>query len=127
MSKKNVLVAYGTRPEAIKLARLVLALQADGQFQPKIVFSGQHNELIESAHQFFGLVPEYTLNVMAKNQSLDEVHVKVVEGISDILREVVCSLLVVQVTHQPHLRLRWQVFFNGYPLPILRQGFDLMT
>lgn len=68
----RVMVVYGTRPEAIKLAPVILALRADPRFATTVVVTGQHGRILDEVNEFFGIVPDADLDVMKQGQSLTE-------------------------------------------------------
>ena len=61
---KKVLVIFGTRPEAIKMAPLVLALAADPRFEARVCVTAQHREMLDQVLELFGIVPDYDLDMM---------------------------------------------------------------
>ena len=68
--KPKISIIFGTRPEAIKLAPLALALKADERFECRIWVTGQHRQMLDQVLQVFGIVPDIDLNLMQANQSL---------------------------------------------------------
>ena len=67
---KKILSVFGTRPEAIKMAPLVKALEADERFESKVCVTGQHREMLDQVLGIFDINPEYDLNLMKHNQNL---------------------------------------------------------
>ncbi|MFZ2619645.1 MAG: UDP-N-acetylglucosamine 2-epimerase (non-hydrolyzing), partial [Alphaproteobacteria bacterium] len=65
MKTQKAMVIFGTRPEAIKLAPLVRALQKDSRFTCTTVFTGQHRDMVKPILEWFDITPTYTLDVMA--------------------------------------------------------------
>lgn len=57
------MAVYGTRPEGIKMAPIVLALQNDPRFRVRVVVTGQHREMLDQVNQNFGIVPDHDLNI----------------------------------------------------------------
>ncbi len=70
---KKILVCFGTRPEAIKMCPLVIALRKKQCFDVKIVVSGQHKEMLQSVLKVFHMVPDYNLDIMKENQTLFDI------------------------------------------------------
>ncbi len=70
MQKKKVLLVFGTRPEAIKMAPLALAFQNAEDFDTKICVTAQHREMLDQVMSFFNLKADYDLNIMKPNQNL---------------------------------------------------------
>ena len=67
----RVMLVYGTRPEAIKLAPLVTAMRDDERFNPIVVVTGQHREMLDQVHDFFGIVPDDDLDIHSPGQTLN--------------------------------------------------------
>ncbi|WP_375165161.1 UDP-N-acetylglucosamine 2-epimerase, partial [Streptomyces sp.] len=65
----TVMAVYGTRPEAIKMAPLVLALQQDPRFRVEVVVTGQHREMLDQVNENFGIVPDRDLNIHTPGQT----------------------------------------------------------
>jgi UDP-N-acetylglucosamine 2-epimerase (non-hydrolysing) len=83
----KVFVVLGTRPEAIKLAPVVLALRDDPDLEPVLVSTGQHREMVESALNWFGLEPDADLSVMTPNQTLTQVVARSLTGLDALIGE----------------------------------------
>jgi UDP-N-acetylglucosamine 2-epimerase (non-hydrolysing) len=95
MRKKKVLIVFGTRPEAIKMAPLVHALSKDDHFESKICVTAQHREMLDQVLELFEIIPDYDLNIMKKSQSLHDVTVNVLKGIQPVLEEFLPDLVLV--------------------------------
>ena len=68
---KKILLVFGTRPEAIKMAPLVKALQRDTEhFETKVCVTAQHRQMLDQVLEVFDIIPDYDLNIMAPNQDL---------------------------------------------------------
>src|SRR5438067_1113206 len=73
MAKKTVMAIFGTRPEAIKLAPVILEMQCPhSPFDPIVCVTGQHREMLDQVLNWFGIVPDQDLDLMQANQSLSE-------------------------------------------------------
>ena len=92
----NIVAVIGTRPEAIKMAPVILALRDATMFKTKVCVTGQHRELLHSALRLFDIAPDYNLNVMRPNQSLDDVTTSILQFLGEVLDEVKPNLLLVQ-------------------------------
>ena len=74
---KKILLVFGTRPEAIKMAPLVKALQKDTEhFETCVCVTAQHRQMLDQVLEVFGITPEYDLNIMAPNQDLYDITAK---------------------------------------------------
>lgn len=94
MLQKHILLIFGTRPEAIKLASLALTLKTD--FKVSICLTGQHVELIEPILCQLNLTADYTLNSLKKRQSLTILTTKIISGINKILTTQSFDGVIVQ-------------------------------
>jgi UDP-N-acetylglucosamine 2-epimerase (non-hydrolysing) len=92
----KVLVIFGTRPEAIKLAPVIAALNQHKQFKVVSAFTGQHAHLADQARKLFGLVPDHELRVMTANQPLNVLCSRLFEKLDRLLLREAPDLIVVQ-------------------------------
>ncbi|ATQ78509.1 UDP-N-acetylglucosamine 2-epimerase (non-hydrolyzing) [Massilia violaceinigra] len=93
---QKLLFVFGTRPEAIKLAPVVLAARAHGGFEVVVCVSAQHREMLDSVLAFFGIVPEFDLNLMKPGQTLTGVTTGVLDGLVPVLEQVRPDWMIVQ-------------------------------
>ncbi len=84
---KKVLIVFGTRPEAIKMASVVKAFQNDGDFDAKVCVTAQHREMLDQVLNFFNITPDYDLDLMKPNQNLYSLTGDIVMGMKPILEE----------------------------------------
>lgn len=96
MSRKRVVVAFGTRPEAIKMAPIVHRLARRDCFDVKVVVTGQHREMLDQVLDLFGIVPDADLDVMLPRQTLDQVASRVLERLGPVLDELAPDVVLVQ-------------------------------
>jgi UDP-N-acetylglucosamine 2-epimerase (non-hydrolysing) len=71
--KKKIMVVFGTRPEAIKMAPVVKACKARPELDVKVCVTAQHRQMLDQVMDIFGLTADFDLNVMAPNQTLGDV------------------------------------------------------
>jgi UDP-N-acetylglucosamine 2-epimerase (non-hydrolysing) len=81
----KVLTVFGTRPEAIKMAPLVLALQMDPRFEAQVCVTGQHREMLDQVLTLFAIRPYFDLDIMKPGQDLTAVMVAILGGMKDVL------------------------------------------
>ncbi|EZQ19864.1 UDP-N-acetylglucosamine 2-epimerase (non-hydrolyzing) [Halopseudomonas bauzanensis] len=81
----KTLCVFGTRPEAIKMAPLVQALNADSRFESRLCVTGQHREMLDQVLDLFGLAPDHDLNIMKPGQDLTGVTCSILQGLRDVL------------------------------------------
>lgn len=93
---KKILLVFGTRPEAIKMAPLVNELKSrSGDFNVTVCVTGQHRQMLDQVLDLFGIKPEYDLNIMSKGQDLYDVTSKVLLGMRDILAQERPDIILV--------------------------------
>jgi UDP-N-acetylglucosamine 2-epimerase (non-hydrolysing) len=93
---KNLLFVFGTRPETIKMAPLILQAQQDSRFKALVCSTGQHREMIKPLFDFFGIRPDFDLDLMKPGQSLIDISLGVMSGLQNILKTQKVDALVVQ-------------------------------
>ncbi len=120
--KREVLFVFGTRPEAIKLAPVVHALMAEGSFAPRICVTGQHREMLDQVLRFFGLVPDFDLNLMTSNQTLSSLTARVLQGVSDVLASAKPRLVVVQGDTTTTFAGALSAFLHNIPVAHVEAG-----
>ena len=84
MNKLKVMSVFGTRPEAIKMAPLVKALQASEQIESIVCLTGQHREMLDSVMEIFQLTGDYDLHIMEKRQTLSTITTKTLLGMDSV-------------------------------------------
>jgi len=94
--KKKILIIVGTRPEAIKVAPLYHEFKRNGNFDVVVGLTGQHKELIYQALDFFQIKPDFDLQLMTENQSLNTLLSKVIVGIDNALIDIRPDFILVQ-------------------------------
>lgn len=82
---RKVLLVFGTRPEAIKMAPLVKAFKQDKAFETKVCVTGQHREMLDQVLDFFDIEPDYDLNLMRPNQNLYTLTSDIIIGLKEVL------------------------------------------
>lgn len=97
MTRNNkVVILIGTRPEAIKLIPLYLSLKSAEDFEPIIVSTGQHREMLNQVFDFFGVKPDHDLELMFKNQSLAGITSLLFKEIQGCISKIDPNMIVVQ-------------------------------
>ena len=93
---KKILLVFGTRPEAIKMAPLVKEFQKDTEhFETKVCVTAQHRQMLDQVLEVFGITPDYDLNIMAPNQDLYDITSKVLLGLRDVLKDFAPDVVLV--------------------------------
>lgn len=92
---KKVLSIFGTRPEAIKMAPLVKALEKESSIVSKVCVTAQHREMLDQVLEMFDIVPDYDLNLMKPGQDLFDITSNVLFGMKDVLSEFEPDMVLV--------------------------------
>lgn len=92
---KKVLIVFGTRPEAIKMAPLVQSLKLDSRFDVKVCVTAQHREMLDQVLDLFGIEPDYDLNLMKAAQTLNDLTARILIGIKPVFQEFKPDVVMV--------------------------------
>ncbi|MGH6786061.1 MAG: non-hydrolyzing UDP-N-acetylglucosamine 2-epimerase, partial [Novosphingobium sp.] len=92
----TILVVFGTRPEAIKLFPVVAALKADPRFDCRVCVSAQHRGMLDQVLDIAGIVPDFDLDLMQPDQSLDALSAALLTGLGQVMDEVRPARVIVQ-------------------------------
>lgn len=96
MGKIKVMTIFGTRPEAIKMAPLVLELKKYSELiEPIVTVTAQHRQMLDQVMDIFHIKPDYDLNIMKDRQTLAGVTVRALEGLDDVMKSVKPDLVLV--------------------------------
>ena len=93
--KKKILISFGTRPEALKLVKLIYFLKKEKTLNVKICVSGQHQQMLKQVLKLFGIEPDFNLKVMKSNQSLNLLASKILEKFNKVLLDFKPDLILV--------------------------------
>ncbi|MEU4207416.1 non-hydrolyzing UDP-N-acetylglucosamine 2-epimerase [Rothia terrae] len=93
---KKIMTVYGTRPEAIKVAPIIKALEAADNFESIPVVTGQHREMLDQVNNLFEITPVEDLNIMSTNQTLNGIVSKVIAGVDEIYAKYEPDAVIVQ-------------------------------
>ena len=92
---KKILLVFGTRPEAIKMAPLAKAFEKEGTIESKVCVTAQHREMLDQVLEIFYIKPDYDLNLMKPGQDLYDITVNVLLGMKDVLNDFKPDLVLV--------------------------------
>ncbi|MBA5244193.1 non-hydrolyzing UDP-N-acetylglucosamine 2-epimerase [Corynebacterium haemomassiliense] len=121
-AKPRILVVYGTRPEAIKLAPVIGALRDDSRHDCIVVSSGQHREMILPVEEWFGIEPDFRLGVMKDNQGLNSMVAKLLADFNDIFKTEKPDFVMVQGDTSTALAGALAAFHLQIPVAHLEAG-----
>lgn len=122
MTKLNILVVFGTRPEAIKLAPLVKLLAQDGAFALKVCVTAQQREMLDQALALFEIVPEIDLDLMQNGQSLTDLNARMLAALQQVLMDVQPDLVVVHGDTTTAFTAALAAFYQKIPVAHIEAG-----
>ncbi len=96
MRQHKVMTVYGTRPEAIKVATVIEALERDERFESIAVVTGQHREMLDQVNTMFGITPKHDLDLMKPGQALNGIVSRAIAGIDELLVAEQPDVVIVQ-------------------------------
>ncbi|MDU0347384.1 non-hydrolyzing UDP-N-acetylglucosamine 2-epimerase [Actinomyces sp. MRS3W] len=119
---KNVMVIYGTRPEAIKLAPVIRGLQEHKDVRPTLVSTGQHREMLAQVNEIFGLVPDHDLDAFAAGQTLNALSAKIFARLDPVLESARPDAVLVQGDTTTVAAAALAAFYRRVPVIHLEAG-----
>ena len=123
MIMKKILLVFGTRPEAIKMAPLVKKLQEMPEaFQTIVCVTGQHREMLDQVLRLFDITPEYDLNIMKPNQDLYDITSRILLGMRDVLKEVQPDIVLVHGDTTTSMAAALAAFYQQIPVGHVEAG-----
>lgn len=122
MDKINVLIAFGTRPEAIKMAPLVKALQADPQFNAKVLVTAQHREMLDQVLNVFNIHPDFDLNIMQPNQTLSQITARILSEMDQVYAEFRPDIVLVHGDTLTAFVVAQSAFYNQIDIGHVEAG-----
>jgi UDP-N-acetylglucosamine 2-epimerase (non-hydrolysing) len=120
--KPLVMTVYGTRPEAIKVAPVIRALENSLLMRSTTVATGQHREMLDEVNRIFGIHPDYDLDIMKHGQTLAQITTRVLEGLDPILADVRPDAVIVQGDTTTSTAAAIAAFYRQIPVIHLEAG-----
>lgn len=122
-NRKRVLLVFGTRPEAIKLAPLVKAFQQQADaFETVVCVTGQHREMLDQVLRLFEIVPDYDLNIMKDRQDLYDITARVLVGMRDVIKAVQPNVVFVHGDTTTSMASALAAFYQQIPVAHIEAG-----
>jgi UDP-N-acetylglucosamine 2-epimerase (non-hydrolysing) len=118
----RVCLILGTRPEAIKLAPVILAFQGDRRFQTEVVLTGQHREMVDRVMDFFDLRGDRDLAIMQPRQTLTDITCRSLQGLADYFGERSPDLVIVQGDTTTAFAAALAAFYQQIPVGHVEAG-----
>ena len=120
---KKVMLVFGTRPEAIKMAPLVKEFQKfPDQFETIVCVTGQHREMLDQVLQIFDIIPDYDLNIMKQGQDLYDITARVLTGMRDVLIKCKPDVVLVHGDTTTSTAAALAAFYQQIPVGHVEAG-----
>ena len=120
---KKIMLVFGTRPEAIKMAPLVKEFQKySREFRTIVCVTGQHREMLDQVLKIFEITPDYDLNIMKQGQDLYDVTSRVLLGMRDVLKEVLPDVVLVHGDTTTSTAAALAAFYQQIPVGHIEAG-----
>ena len=120
---KKIMLVFGTRPEAIKMAPLVKEFQKyPEEFKTIVCVTGQHREMLDQVLHIFEITPDYDLNIMKQGQDLYDVTARVLTGMRDVLKEVQPDIVLVHGDTTTSTASALAAFYQQIPVGHVEAG-----
>ena len=119
---KKVLLVFGTRPEAIKMAPLVKKFQEDSEFQTIVCVTAQHREMLDQVLDIFDIKPDYDLNIMKQGQDLYDITSRVLLELRDVLSETNPDVVLVHGDTTTSTAAALAAFYKQIPVAHVEAG-----
>lgn len=121
-NKKKILLAFGTRPEAIKMAPLVSSLRAKDEFNVEVCSTGQHKEILTQVLNIFNISVDYNLDIMKQNQDLYDITSSVLLGMRVVLRKSNPDLVLVHGDTTTSMTTSLAAYYQQIPVGHIEAG-----
>jgi UDP-N-acetylglucosamine 2-epimerase (non-hydrolysing) len=120
--RRKIMVVYGTRPEAIKVAPLIQALASSAFFVPVAAVTAQHRSMLDQVNHVFGIEPQFDLNIHRPGQTLAEITMRALQGVHSLLAEQRPDAVVVQGDTTTVFAAALAAFYQQIPVVHLEAG-----
>lgn len=122
-NRKKILIVFGTRPEAIKMAPIVKEFQKyPGQFETLVCVTGQHREMLDQVLKLFDIEPNYDLNIMRQGQDLYDIMSRVLLGMRDVLIDSKPEIVLVHGDTTTSTAAALSAFYQQIPVGHVEAG-----
>jgi UDP-N-acetylglucosamine 2-epimerase (non-hydrolysing) len=118
----KLLVTIGTRPEAIKMAPLIMRVKSDSRFDTRLCVTGQHREMIDNVLTLFNISPDFDLNVMRPSQTLSSLTSAILLGMDEVYRQFRPDLILVHGDTSTTLSTALAAYYHRIPVGHVEAG-----
>lgn len=122
MKKLKVMLAFGTRPEAIKMCPLVLEMKKNQRIDSVVCLTGQHREMLEQVMKIFNVEADYNLNIMKQQQKLEDITTAILKEIGGILEKEQLDIVLVHGDTTTSFAVALATFYRGIPIGHVEAG-----
>jgi len=123
MKRKKIAIVFGTRPEAIKMAPVILELKKHSDiFETLVIVTAQHREMLDQALKVFDLTPDYDLNIMKKNQSLSDITSDALKGIETLYKKEQPDMVLVHGDTTTSFSAALAAYYHRIPIGHVEAG-----
>lgn len=122
MTYKKIMLVFGTRPEAIKMAPLALELKNHPEFDVKVCVTAQHRQMLDQVLELFELTPDYDLNLMQPGQDLYDITTRALLGLRDVFSEAKPDLVLVHGDTTTTFAASLSAFYQRIPVGHVEAG-----
>jgi UDP-N-acetylglucosamine 2-epimerase (non-hydrolysing) len=126
----SIMPIFGTRPEAIKMAPIVSALQESPLFRCIVTVTGQHREMLDQVNELFGIVPDHDLDILRQGQTLSAIMTRTIDGLESLFAGSRPDAVVVQGDTTTSTAAAIAAFYHGIPVVHVEAGLrsgDLLS
>lgn len=120
--KKKILCVVGTRPEAIKMAPVILALQQEPWVDVRVLATAQHRHMLDQVNEFFGITPDIDLDIMRPNQALTELTARLLMKLDEVLESERPDVVLVQGDTTTVMSVALACFYRRIPIGHVEAG-----
>ena len=125
---KKIMLVFGTRPEAIKMAPLVKEFQKNtDEFKTIVCVTGQHREMLDQVLNLFEITPDYDLNIMKQGQDLYDVTIRVLLGMREVLKEAQPDIVLVHGVSTASTAAAMAAFYQQIPVGHIEAGLSTLN
>ena len=126
-SKKKVAVVFGTRPEAVKMAPVILEMNKHENLEARVIVTAQHREMLDQVLSLFDITPHRDLNIMKQNQTLTDITTRALEGLEKVFLEEDIDLVLVQGDTTTSFVAALAAFYRKIPVGHIEAGLRTDT
>ncbi|BCG64828.1 MAG: UDP-N-acetylglucosamine 2-epimerase (non-hydrolysing) [Methyloprofundus sp.] len=122
VKQQRILIIFGTRPEAIKMAPVVKAFQNDARFITKVCVTAQHRDMLDQVLELFAIEPEFDLDIMQKNQGLTGITSAILHGLEPVLQEFMPDRVLVHGDTSTTFAASLAAYYQKVPIGHVEAG-----